>query len=52
LYQKLRAAIVAFAKRQETWFRRMERKGTAIAWIDRGNPEEARGAVERALRSV
>ena len=52
LCQKLRAAIVAFAKRQETWFRRMERKGTAIAWIDRGNPEEARGAVERALRSV
>ena len=27
LYQKLRAAIVAYAKRQGTWFRRMEKRG-------------------------
>lgn len=34
LFQKLFAAIVQFAKRQDTWFRRMERNGTAIHWID------------------
>ena len=30
---KLNTAIHQFAKRQETWFRRMERKGIAIKWI-------------------
>jgi tRNA dimethylallyltransferase len=52
LYQKLRAAIVAFAKRQETWFRRMDRKGSAITWVERGDLDAARAAVEGALRSV
>ncbi len=32
--EKLRIAIHQFAKRQMTWFRRMERKGTTINWID------------------
>ena len=31
--KKLNTAIHQFAKRQETWFRRMERKGIAIKWI-------------------
>lgn len=31
---KLNTAIHQFAKRQETWFRRMERKGVVIHWID------------------
>lgn len=35
LFQKLYAAICRFAKRQETWFRRMERHGVGIHWIDR-----------------
>ena len=30
---KLNTAIHQFAKRQETWFRRMERKGIGIKWI-------------------
>lgn len=30
---KLNIAIHQFAKRQETWFRRMERKGVPIHWI-------------------
>jgi tRNA dimethylallyltransferase len=34
LFQKLNSAIHAFAKRQETWFRRMERNGVAIHWVD------------------
>ena len=34
LLQKLNSAIHDFAKRQETWFRRMERLGTEINWLD------------------
>ncbi|NTU59986.1 MAG: tRNA (adenosine(37)-N6)-dimethylallyltransferase MiaA [Deltaproteobacteria bacterium] len=34
LFQKLNAAIHDFAKRQETWFRRMERHGVEIFWLD------------------
>jgi len=37
LFQKLNAAIHDFAKRQETWFRRMERNGVAIHWLDGAN---------------
>ena len=32
--QKLQSAICQFAKRQRTWFRRMERKGAKIHWVD------------------
>jgi tRNA dimethylallyltransferase len=34
LFQKLNSAIHDFAKRQETWFRRMERNGTEIRWVE------------------
>jgi tRNA dimethylallyltransferase len=34
MFQKLNSAIHDFAKRQETWFRRMERNGVAIHWLD------------------
>lgn len=34
LFQKLNSAIHQFAKRQETWFRRMERQGVAIHWLN------------------
>jgi tRNA dimethylallyltransferase len=34
MFQKLASAIHDFAKRQETWFRRMERNGTVIHWLD------------------
>ncbi|WP_088536740.1 tRNA (adenosine(37)-N6)-dimethylallyltransferase MiaA [Geobacter sp. DSM 9736] len=37
LFQKLNSAIHDFAKRQETWFRRMERNGTAIHWLSGGD---------------
>jgi tRNA dimethylallyltransferase len=45
LFQKLNSAIHEFAKRQETWFRRMERQGIEIHWLDgAGEPlEEAMG---------
>lgn len=34
MFQKLNSAIHDFAKRQETWFRRMERNGIVIHWLD------------------
>jgi tRNA dimethylallyltransferase len=33
MFAKLNTGIHQFAKRQETWFRRMERKGIEIEWI-------------------
>lgn len=33
MVEKLRIAIGQFAKRQMTWFRRMEKRGVAIEWI-------------------
>ncbi len=40
MQQKLQQAIHQFAKRQMTWFRRMERMGINIHWID-GEPDPA-----------
>ncbi len=37
MFQKLNSAIHDFAKRQETWFRRMERNGMVIHWLDGGS---------------
>ena len=37
MVQKLCSAICKFAKRQETWFRRMEKHGTSINWLDADN---------------
>lgn len=36
MFQKLNSAIHNFAKRQENWFRRMEKHGVAIQWINGG----------------
>lgn len=39
MVQKLRSAIGQFAKRQETFFRRMEKQGVEIYWLDgQGDP--------------
>ena len=40
LSEGLNIAIRQFAKRQMTWFRRMERQGFMINWIDGRMPEE------------
>jgi tRNA dimethylallyltransferase len=50
LFQKLNSAIHDFAKRQETWFRRMERNGVEINWVaGEGDPlDEARGVIRLA----
>ena len=34
MFEKLNIAIHQFAKRQMTWFRRMEKKGVHINWVD------------------
>lgn len=34
MYRRLEIAIHQFAKRQMTWFRGMERRGTVIHWLD------------------
>lgn len=36
MFDTLNGAIHQFAKRQDTWFRRMERQGVAIEWTERG----------------
>lgn len=46
----LLADIRRFAKRQETWFRRMERRGTRITWLDAR--EEPAPLVARILRTL
>ena len=40
LFELLNIAIRQFAKRQMTWFRRMERQGFPIGWIDGNLPME------------
>lgn len=40
MFQLLEIAIHQFAKRQMTWFRGMERRGTLIHWIDSSLPIE------------
>jgi tRNA dimethylallyltransferase len=40
MYQKLNSAIHQFAKRQMTWFRRMEKQGFEIHWIPGNIPLE------------
>lgn len=40
MFARLEIAIHQFAKRQMTWFRGMERRGTSIHWIDSTLPME------------
>ena len=40
MFRTLNTAIHQFAKRQMTWFRRMERQGMSIQWIDGDLPLE------------
>jgi len=41
MFQKLNREIHGFAKRQMTWFRKMEREGIEINWIDGPNYKTA-----------
>jgi tRNA dimethylallyltransferase len=41
MFQRLNSSIHAFAKRQMTWFRKMEREGVKINWVDAGDYNSA-----------
>jgi len=49
MFEKLNTRIHQFAKKQETWFRRMERQGIEIHWIDGANYGEVKLFIERHL---
>lgn len=42
LFEQLFIAIRQFAKRQETWFRMMEKKGVKIHWLEKEKSKEMR----------
>jgi len=45
LVQKLHSAIVKFAKKQDTWLRKMEREGIKIHWIE-GGPSQTKSVLQ------
>jgi tRNA dimethylallyltransferase len=45
MFRTLNTRIHQFAKRQETWFRRMEARGVAIHWVGGGDYEAVRRLV-------
>ena len=47
---KLNAAIHQFAKRQETWFRRMEKKGIVINWLQSNDYSLLKESVMKILQ--
>lgn len=49
LYEQLNIAIRQFAKRQETWFRGMEKKGVVIHWLPPVADKDARISAALAL---
>jgi len=51
MFQKLNSSIHKFAKRQMTWFRKMEREGIDIHWVDKGKEDEIYPMVEEFLRT-
>ena len=52
MFEQLNTSIHRFAKRQMTWFRKMERDGIEIHWID-GNlsMEEKVGEIMTLLKA-
>lgn len=48
--EKLNTAIHQYAKRQETWFRRMEKRGIPIIWISHQDYHMMKDMVVKSLR--
>lgn len=46
MFQRLNSAIHQFSKRQMTWFRRMEKRGVEINWID------GRSSMDKKLNDI
>jgi len=51
LFFELRRSIVSFSKRQNTWFRRMERKGIKINWFVNNETEKILEFIKIKLES-
>jgi tRNA dimethylallyltransferase len=51
MYQKLNSSIHSFAKRQMTWFRKMEKEGVLINWVEQGNYDQSVEIIENFLRN-
>jgi tRNA dimethylallyltransferase len=49
MYQKLNSAIHKFAKRQMTWFRKMEKEGVKINWMEFNEIDKAKLVIEKFL---
>ncbi len=49
MFQKLNSAIHGFAKRQMTWFRKMEREGVKINWMAPSDIEAAEKCIDKFL---
>jgi tRNA dimethylallyltransferase len=49
MFQKLNTAIHQFSKRQMTWFRKMEREGIKIDWLNGADFETAGKLIEKGL---
>ena len=49
MFQKLNSAIHNFAKRQMTWFRKMEREGVLINWFQSNSYPQIKDFVENKL---
>ena len=49
MFQKLNSSIHSFAKRQMTWFRKMEKEGVVINWIDGPNFNKTKALIEISL---
>lgn len=47
MYQKLNSAIHRFAKRQMTWFRKMEKEGIVIHWIEGPDCAKAESVINK-----
>jgi len=50
MFQKLNSAIQSFAKRQMTWFRKMEKEGVVINWIDGPDFNKAKELIEMRIK--
>jgi len=51
MFQKLNSAIHNFAKRQMTWFRKMEREGVKINWFDSGDYKTILMFIEKRIEN-
>jgi tRNA dimethylallyltransferase len=50
MFKRLNTRIHQFAKKQETWFRRMEKKGTVIHWISGDEYSKAADVINRLMK--